>query len=1026
MNDTRSSLETQLANVAESLRLIAERKSEYVEATSIPLDLVKSERELLARRDDLARRLAQLAAGAECPYRSLEPFDVAHAAFFFGRDDLIATLAAAVRAQPFVAVVGPSGSGKSSVVRAGLIPRLRADATRWRHVIFTPRKAPLEELARALVDLKGVAGFGQRQRDIGDLAALLVADPGAIRRALVEIQADQPDAALLLAADQFEEIYAADVPAATQQQFIAALLAAAAADPRIHVLIAVRADFYNALLADPQLSRWLDKRQVSVPPLAERDLRAAIEAPARLTGRRFAPGLVDRMVRDALGQPGNLPLLQFALTELWQRQSAAGELTHEAYDALGGVAGALSQTAESTYQAYARREQQDLLGHLFVRLVQPGVNTQDARRRVARQELEASFEGAPTPIWQVVGDLAAARLIVVDRDPATQEETVEVAHESLVRSWTRLGHWVDSDREFLTWRQSRLGPQLRAWQADPRSADTLLRGEPLATAQRWLTARPADITDQQRDYIFHSILHAGQDLQEWLPRFVPLDEALAFLDGYLGAADPAQQARGIAALRWVAAGDREAQVVERLRPLVLDHPAEAIRHAAAQALCARGQIAALTTLLGARLSPTARERLVDALAHTRNLPGIGQRVAQNLRAGRLQVRLAAAAQLVWTYRGEFALVLLLTYLGATLAGIVSRPLWSLMFQNAVLPGDTPLEVPKLPLDVFDHVVTLATFLYIFIRKQIVDGGMINRRDRGLAAIAGSARSLIFVTGVDLLNQATNGILSLALKSRPSLGYLASWLERPLLTLLPLLVLIYSLNPISERRSLLRHALSIAMKTIGAGIMLSLLILVMTTAGPELADTRRSSEGVTSAYLYRLAAGIYYSASLWLYSAFVLTCSLFAFLIGMRIAFPPAFHTPAQNPIVTPRTLRRLAVAGIALAAILIFTSQVQPWRVVPLRLWCAIDAPDRPTNFMWFLPNTEQLLPYNQMRAEPNLDARPISKLTKGDCLQVLARHPDGGWFYGERDGVRGWMLISVPRGLSWLTDSRRLPTMAP
>ena len=479
MNDTRSSLEAQLANVEASLRLIAERKSEYVEATSIPLDLVKSERELLARRDDLARRLAQLAADAECPYRSLEPFDVAHAAFFFGRDDLIATLAAAVQAQPFVAVVGPSGSGKSSVVRAGLIPRLREDATRWRHVFFTPRKAPLEELARALVDLKGVEGFGQRQRDIGDLAALLAADPGAIRRALVEIQADQPDAALLLAADQFEEIYAADVPAATQQQFIAALLAAAAADPRIHVLIAVRADFYNHILADAQLSRWLDKRQVSVPPLAESDLRAAIETPARLTGRRFAPGLVDRMVRDALGQPGNLPLLQFALTELWQRQSAAGELTHEAYDALGGVAGALSQTAESTYQAYARREQQELLGHLFVRLVQPGVNTQDARRRVARQELEASFEGAPTPIWQVVGDLAAARLIVVDRDPATQEETVEVAHESLVRSWARLGHWVDSDREFLTWRQSRLGPQLRAWQADPRSADTLL------AASRW-------------------------------------------------------------------------------------------------------------------------------------------------------------------------------------------------------------------------------------------------------------------------------------------------------------------------------------------------------------------------------------------------------------------------------------------------------------------------------------------------------------------------------------------------------------
>ena len=188
-------------------------------------------------------------------------------------------------------------------------------------------------------------------------------------------------------------------------------------------------------------------------------------------------------------------------------------------------------------------------------------------------------------------------------------------------------------------------------------------------------------------------------MQEWLPRFVPLDEALAFLDGYLGAEDPAQQARGIAALRWVAAGDREAQVVERLRPLVLDHPAEAIRHAAAQALCERGQIAALTTLLGERLSPAARERLVDALAHTRNLPGIGQRVAQNLRAGRLQVRLAAAAQLVWERRGEFALVLFLVYLGATLSAVIASGwLWDFLFQPAHVWGDgTMITRPSWPL-----------------------------------------------------------------------------------------------------------------------------------------------------------------------------------------------------------------------------------------------------------------------------------------------------------------------------------------
>ncbi|OIO98615.1 MAG: hypothetical protein AUK03_01010 [Anaerolineae bacterium CG2_30_64_16] len=1018
MNDTRKSLEAQLANVTESLRLIEERKSEYVEATSVPLDLVKNERELLARQDDLKRRMAHLLADTECPYRSLEPFDVTHAAFFFGRDDLITTLTSAVQAEPFVAVVGPSGSGKSSVVRAGLIPSLRKDETPWRHVFFTPRKAPLEELARALVELKGVLGFGQRQRDIGDLAALLASDPAAVKRVLVEIQADDPGAALLLVADQFEELYATGVPVTTQQQFIAAILAAAEADPRIHVLIAVRADFYNHILADPQLSRWVDKHQVSVPPLAESDLRAAIEEPARLKGRRFEPGLVDRMVRDALGQPGNLPLLQFALTELWQRQSSAGELTHQAYDALGGVAGALSQTAETTYQMYARGNQQELLVNLFVRLVQPGVNTQDARRRVARQELEASFEGAPTPIWQVIGDLAAARLVVVDRDPTTQEETVEVAHESLVRSWTRLGAWVDSDREFLTWRQSRLGPQLHAWQADPILPDTLLRGEPLATAQRWLKARPNDITDQQRDYIFHSILYNGQNLQEWMPRFVPLDEALAFLDAYLGIDDAAQQARGIAALRWVDAGEREVSVVERLRPLVLDHPVQSIRYAAAQVLCERGQIAALTTLLGEPLAPAAREHLVDALAHTRNLTGIGQRVAQNLQAGRARVRLTAAAQLIWGYRGEFALVLLLIYLGTTLAAVLTSAFWGLLLQAPRLPI-SPLTPPSLPLSLFDHVVALAVLLYLFARRQLVDDRPLTRRDRVLAAVAGSLVALIFALITlaedlgrpDLIASVHGGFLS------PS--YLINWLDTPLLTLLLLLVMTLSLNIYVPPRSLIRHALWVAMKTVAAGVLLSLLLLLAYWLFRPNATSGLRDRFTAENFLYPLLYGIYLNISGWLHSTLMLAVSLAAFLYGLRIAFPAAFRNRADKLSNRQRALRCLALSGALLAALLIFTSQAQPWRVAPLRLWCAVKWPGRTASAVWQSYNGMPLL------EQPAWDAARIAEIKAGECIQVVGRDATKKWFAVARDGTVGWGDF-IEADVEWLIKPARLPIVTP
>lgn len=1016
MNEARESLEAQLANAELNLRLIVERKSEYVEATSIPLDLVKRERQLLAEQDDLRRRLSQLTADAECPYRSLEPFDEAHAAYFFGRDDLIAALTAAAQTQPFIAVVGPSGSGKSSVVRAGLIPSLRRDATPWRHILFTPRKAPLEELARALVDLKGVEGFGQRQRDIGDLAALLAHEPGAIRRALTEIQADQPAVQLLLVADQFEEIYAPGVPAAAQQQFITALLAAAEADPRIHVLIAVRADFYNLILADPQLSRWVDKHQVSVPPLAAEDLRAAIEAPAHLKGRRFQPGLVDRIVRDALGQPGSLPLLQFALAGLWQRQTATGELTHAAYDALGGVAGALSQAAETTYQAYAQGRQAELLGHLFVRLVQPGVNTQDARRRVARQELEASFEGAATPIWQVIGDLAAARLLVVDRDPATHEETVEVAHESLVRNWPRLSAWVDSDREFLTWRQARLGPQLRAWQAADCSPELLLRGEPLATAQRWLRARPHDITDPQRDYIFHSILAEGRDLLEWMPLFTPLDEALAFLDVYLAADDPDQQARGIAALRWVAADDREAAVVERLRPLVLDHPAQGVRYAAAQALCERDQIAALTALLGEPLAPAARDHLVDALAHTRNLVGIGQRVVENLRVGRLRVRLAAAGQLVWARRGEFALVLLLIYLVTTLAAVLTSAFWSFLFQTPRLPVNA-LTPPSLPLSLFDHIVALAVLLYLFARRRLVDDRPLTRRDRVLAAVAGSLVALLFA--VIYLGEALGRLDSMTSVFGSPWAYLLDQFDTPLLTFLLLSVLTLSLRIEAPARSLARHALWVAVKTVMIGVLLALLLLlVFWLLRPSETGTlleRFTMEDFFLPVLY----GVYRSIPGWLRSTLMLAVTLAAFLYGLRIAFPATFRDRVEAPGRWSRILRRLAVAAALLAALLIFTSQVQPWRVVPLRLWCAVKWPGRTANAIWQGYDGKPLL------QQPVWDAPSIADIKTGECIQVVGRDPARKWFAVQQDGSIGWAEF-WEMDVEWLIKPARLPALEP
>jgi len=285
----------------------------------------------------------------------LQAFDEEHAAFFFGGDEDVARLLEKLESGGFLAVLGPSGSGKSSLVRAGLLPALRRDAlpgsASWMIRVLTPGAHPLTTLAAHLRQL-----FPQERLET-TLDALRH-DERTLRLAVARALADRPpDEQVVWVVDQFEETFTLCHDEDERRQFIANLLdAATVPGSRCRVVLALRADFYARCAAYPALARYLSARQYLAPPLDERGLRRAIEAPATQVGLRFQEGLVDTILADVARQPNALPLLEHALFELWQGRRGR-TLTLEAYQANGNVAGAVAARAEAVYHAFTPSQQ---------------------------------------------------------------------------------------------------------------------------------------------------------------------------------------------------------------------------------------------------------------------------------------------------------------------------------------------------------------------------------------------------------------------------------------------------------------------------------------------------------------------------------------------------------------------------------------------------------------------------------------------------------------------------------------------
>jgi WD40 repeat protein/DNA-binding SARP family transcriptional activator len=449
----------------------------------------------------------ELRTVGECPYRGLSAFGEADAPFFFGRESFTDQLCEAVQARPMVAViVGASGSGKSSAVFAGLLPRLRG-TDGWLVADFRPGRQPFHTLAAVwLPVLEPALSETDRLAETRKLAQAL-RDGQIPLLDVVERGLEKGDAArALLMVDQFEELYTLCPHPDVRRRFLEALLAAVAAagerrDSPLVLLLTLRADFMGQALSHRPFADALQTSSLLMGPMTREELRATIEKPAETQGAALETGLVERLLDDVGGEPGSLPLLEFALTLLWERLDY-GWMTHAAYEEIGRVEGALARYADQVYGALEVGER-EAARRVFVQLVQPGEGTDDTRRTATRAEL-----GDTNGTWELVQHLADKRLVVTGRDSARGDETVEVVHEALIQRWGQLQAWMMEDRAFRTW-QERLRGALRAWEGSEHDEGALLRGAPLAEAENWVAEREEELSPAELGFI-----QAGVTLRE--------------------------------------------------------------------------------------------------------------------------------------------------------------------------------------------------------------------------------------------------------------------------------------------------------------------------------------------------------------------------------------------------------------------------------------------------------------------------------------------------------------------------------
>ncbi|MET9263342.1 ABC transporter ATP-binding protein [Amycolatopsis sp. NPDC004079] len=449
-----------------------------------------------------------------CPYVGAAVFRAEDAEYFCGRDSAIAELTGRVRKQRFVALVGRSGAGKSSLLRAGLIARAQAaehgSGSSGPVMLIVPGRHPLEECAVHLAKLTEDSAAVLR----GELSE----DPVNLHLRIRQLMARQSfDAEMLVVVDQFEEVFTACQDRDERDLFIAALLhAAQTATSRTRVVLGVRSDFSVNCAQHPLLADALTDAQMLLDPMSAQQLRQAIVQPAAQSGVTVEAALLAAVIADAGGQAGALPWVSRVMTETWHRCDGAA-LTLSGYEASGGIEHALVRTAETAYLELADRHRL-LARDLLLRLVSLGEDNADTKRRASRCELALDCPDAAV----VLERLTQARLLAVDG------ATVEFAHGGLIWCWPRLRDWLTRDRDGLRIR-CRLTDAVDSWEALHHDAGALYRGTRLALTREWVATTDVTLTPREKRFLEDSIAAAEREHATALRRTRRLRVLLALL-----------------------------------------------------------------------------------------------------------------------------------------------------------------------------------------------------------------------------------------------------------------------------------------------------------------------------------------------------------------------------------------------------------------------------------------------------------------------------------------------------------------
>jgi WD40 repeat protein len=421
---------------------------------------------------------------SRCSFLGLAAFQLADRSFFFGREKLVQTLEKRLLEHPFLAVLGPSGSGKSSLVLAGLLPTLQQKNPGLKLLYMTPTQNPVSQLEGLL------AGEALDQTET------------------------------FLVVDQFEELFTLCNDSAQRQRFLDRLLALFT-NKRLSIILTMRADFWGECAAYPALRAKMQAHQELIAPMNLAELRSAMDQQASVVGLRLEAELAQTILDDVQGEPGAMPLLQHTLLELWKRRHGRW-LRGTEYRNLGGVQQAIAHSADNIYNdPTLDQADRERIRIIFLRLTRldeealQGGEQRDTRRRVRFMEI-AAVGAALAPLRALVTRLTNAKLLVTSLDQAGDEANfqVEVAHEALIRYWPRLREWLNSDRQFLLWRQ-RLRSALSEWRRTNLDEGALLRGANLSEAERWVAERAQDLSQDELDFCRASkALHERDQAEE--------------------------------------------------------------------------------------------------------------------------------------------------------------------------------------------------------------------------------------------------------------------------------------------------------------------------------------------------------------------------------------------------------------------------------------------------------------------------------------------------------------------------------